>query len=150
MPNSLQRADAQHDQSTTFLEFASTWSVALDAGLLAAAEVYEEAVKAKLSMGYTSGLYAGEKRFGQTVAGSVHHRKPQYDRNGVRYVAVGSNDFITRMWEFGHRNKFTGHFERVEHWRNAMNEAGEQMAQSFHDVFDAALNGNVENTEKAA
>lgn len=152
MANSAERLEAQRDQSDTFLAFASTWQVAQDAGLLAAAEVYEEAVKAKLSMGYTSGLFAGERRFGQTVAGSVRHHKPKFDRNGVRYVPVGSNNFITRLWEFGHRNVFTGHFERVEHWRNAMNEAGPQMARSFHDVFDAALGGRsgAQNIARAA
>lgn len=138
------------DQSDTFLQFSSAWSVALDAGLIAAAEVFEEAVKAKLSRGYTSGLYAGERRFGATVAGSVSHHRPKTDRIGVRYVPVGSNNFIARMWEFGHRNVFTGHFERVEHWRNAMNESGQQMAQSFHDVFDAALNAGGPNVRAAA
>ena len=127
------------DQSDTFLTFAEQWPVALDAGLMAAAEVYEEAVKARLSRGYTSGAFVGEKRFGQTVAGSVHHRKPKLGRDDVRYVAVGSNFFITHLWEFGHRNRFTGHYERVEHWREAMNESGDAMAQAFHDVFDTVL-----------
>jgi len=162
MPNSAQRTEIQRglqgDQSETFLKFSKDWQVAIDAGLLAAGEVYEEAIKAKLYGGYTSGAFAGEVRYGATgkrfpggtVANSVKHKKPQYDRNGVRVVLVGSNNFITRMWEFGHRNIFTGKFERVEHWRNAMNEVGPEMAQAFHDVFDAALNGRVEVERVAA
>lgn len=139
MPNSLQRLELQREQSQTFLNFASQWSVALDAGLVAAAEVYEEAVKARLSRGYTSGDFAGETRFGKTVAGSVTHRKPKFTRDGVRYVPVGTNNFIARMWEFGHQNRFTRHYERVEHWRLAMMESGTEMASAFHDVFDTVL-----------
>jgi hypothetical protein len=136
--NSAQRsALLAPEQSQTFTEFVSDWSTALDAGLTAAAEVYEEAVKARLARGYTSGRFVGEER--RSVVDSVHHRRPATDRSGQRFVRVGSSHPVARLWEFGHHNRFTRRFERVEHFRNAIADAGDQMARAFHDVFQAAL-----------
>lgn len=156
--NEIQRELAGELQSATFLAFASHWSVALDAGLTAAAEVYQEAVKARLERGYTSGAFAGMVRIGVTgarfpggtVANSVRLRKPRFDRNGIRYVAVGSNNFLARLWEFGHDNPWTRRHERVEHWRMAMVESGDEMGRAFHDVFDTVLGQGPTVTARAA
>ena len=109
----------------------------MDAGLDAAASVYDEAVKARLAGGYTSGHFVGHHA--KSVVDSVRHTKPFNDQNGNRSVSSGSNDFRTKLWEFGHHNAFTRRFERVEHFREAMDEAGPEMAKAFHEVFSAAL-----------
>lgn len=139
MANVLQRQALQQsgDQSQTFLKFAEQWPVALDAGLVAAADVYVEAVTARLGRGYTSGAFVGQDS--QSVADSVRRSKPYSRRDGNRAVNAGTNLFYAGFWEFGHQNPFTGRYERVEHFRLAMLESGEQMAQSFHGVFDTVL-----------
>lgn len=137
------------ENSTTFLDFAEQWPVALDAGLIAAADVYVEAVGARLERGYTSGEFV--RKDSQAVADSVRRSKPYTSRkDGHRSVNAGTRLFYARFWEFGHRNPFTGRYERVEHFRLAMLESGEQMAQSFHEHFDATLGGTPGATRKAA
>lgn len=136
MADSAQRMGLQREQSATFEQFVSQWAVAMDAGLTAAAEVYVEGVVAKLAAGYTSGAFVGQSR--RPVAETVRVSKP-YTRDGVRHVNAGSNDPQTGWWEFGHQNLFTRRFERVEHFRNTVDETGPQMAKSFHDVFSAVL-----------
>lgn len=126
------------DQSQTFLDFAKNWAVAMDAGLMAAGELYAEAVQAKLARGYTSGRYVGDSR--RPVAASVRVAKPANDRkDGQRVVRVGSRNPLARLWELGHHNRFTGRFERVEHWRLTAEERGADMAKTFHDVFTTVL-----------
>lgn len=80
------------------------------AGLLAAALVYENAMKEALRGGYTSGAFVTG-----FVMNSVTHGEPTEDAGGA-FILVGTNVMYALFWEVGHMNLFTKKFERVETW----------------------------------
>jgi hypothetical protein len=94
--------------------------------LIAAGNVYRNAMTEALQGGYTSGaFYSGM----QGIAGSVSVSEPQRDPQGA-YIVVGTNVVYGKHWELGHMNLFTGKFERVEKWRPTLeSKAGEIIAK---------------------
>jgi hypothetical protein len=110
--------------------------------LTAAAFVYRNAVVVKLMAGYTSGAYS---HGGAGVVGSVTVGSVRESGDGVS-IEVGTNVPYAMFWELGHMNRFTRKYERVEHWRNAMDESGEAMARAFAAIYakSATTGGPVE------
>jgi hypothetical protein len=124
-----------NEQSPTFLAFAEKWPRALDAGLVAAAEILRDAVRDDLIDGYTTGKFTSGD-----AAKKVKTKAPKTGQDGNRYVAVGTDDFKQRIWEFGAFNAFTRQYERVEVYRMAAEKTGPQLAQVFHQEFNRVLN----------
>jgi hypothetical protein len=120
--------------SPTFLQFAVRWQAAMDAGLIAAAEVFMGQVKAHLARGYTTGAFTTG-----AAAESVRRTEPFTDSDGERAIRVGTDDMMQLYWELGGMNAYTRKFERVEHWRNAYEEAAPAMATAFQSAFMKAL-----------
>lgn len=120
-------------QSETFLRFRERYLRAVDGGLVAAAYVYRNAVVERLMHGYTTGDFV-TPHVARTVAVSL-----PFDRNGVRAIAVGTNVNYAAFWELGHFNLFTGRYERVEHWREAVLETKAAQEAAFHRTFDRLL-----------
>jgi len=123
--------------SAKFLKFRETFLRALDAGLVAAGDVYATDVATRLAGGYTSGQFTtGE------AAQAVERTAPYTAEGGLRTVSVGSNDPKQLAWELGFYNIYTKRPERVEHWREAMMESGPTAAQAFAQAFDQTLQGS--------
>lgn len=119
--------------SPEFERYKAVYPKAVEAGLAAAAEVYAIDVKERLSRGYTSGAFV------QGVdAASVRIAK-QPDENGDSVTRVGSDQIRTFWWEMGHINHYTKRHERVEHWRNALNESGQAMTEAYQEAFNAVM-----------
>lgn len=100
---------------------------AILAGLIAAAELYEAAVKERLQRGYTSGDFVTGN-----AANSVARSTPEKTADGFA-IQVGSTqldpDYLT-AWELGHMNLFTGKHEREEIWVPLMNELRDPMGNA--------------------
>lgn len=116
-----------------FERFSSKYAQAVDAGLVAAAYVYRNDVVQRLARGYTTGDFVTPH-----VALTVNVT-PVFTRGGVRMIMVGTNVDYAAYWELGHRNLFTGRFERVEHWREAMMATGAAQAAAFGRTFRRVL-----------
>lgn len=127
--NAGQRLSIQRENGDTFKQFEARFDVALIIGLGAAAEVYRNALAAKLQQGYTTGKYASGE-----AAESLKIRRIRMGDHGPE-TSVYTTDFKQRMWEFGAFNAFTRKYERVEHWRLTLEEQGRAMAQAFHGAF---------------
>lgn len=146
---------AMTEHSPEFIAFMQTWREAVNAGLTAAAAQYEPAVKARLARGYTSGDWVGEhhgvnatRKVGRgklsmvqkltiRVVDSVRTVGPRGKK--VRWVRILSDVFYAALWEFGHHNRFSKKFERVEHWRHALQETYPQIVSAFHVAFNARI-----------
>jgi hypothetical protein len=99
--------------------------------LIAAAQVYRNAMQESLQGGYTSGrFYSGM----QGIAGSVNVSEPVPYPDGTS-VTVGSNVVYGKYWELGHLNLFTGKFERVEKWRPTLEQEAPAIIARFHHVY---------------
>lgn len=122
--------------SPEFAAFKERHDRACQAGLVAAAEVFNGAVKAKLQRGYTSGDFVT----GATAA-SVSASEPFQDADGWA-IRVGSNEMLTLYWEMGHMNLFTRKYERVEHWRSTMEEQGPAMNAAFAGAYKSIMGGD--------
>ena len=122
-------------KSKIFQAFEARFNRARDAGLVASAYVYYTAVTEQLAGGYTSGDFVTGN-----VLGSVTVGQPVGGTLGFRTIRVGTNVLYAAFWEFGHRNIFTGRYERVEIWRPTMMAQGERMTQAFHRTFHRILN----------
>ncbi len=94
---------------------------AISSGLIAAAEVYEGAMREELQKGYTSGDFVT----GQ-AANSVSRSSPEVTPDGIE-IAIGSNLDYVLYWEVGHQNLFTGKHEREERWVPKMVEMRDQL-----------------------
>lgn len=139
------------EHSPEFVAFMATWHASIDAGLVAAAAQYEPVVKTRLAGGYTSGDWIGEHRgvnathrrgkliekLTVRVVESVRTTRPA--GKATRFVRVLSDVFYAAFWEFGHFNIFTKKFERVEHWRHALQQTYPQIASAFHVAFNSRL-----------
>jgi hypothetical protein len=97
---------------------------AIKAGLIAAAETYEAAVKERLQVGYTSGAFTTGN-----AANSVARSTPEVTAMGYE-IAIGSTQVeppYPLYWEVGHQNLYTGKHERVEIWVPLMVEKREEL-----------------------
>jgi hypothetical protein len=97
---------------------------AIKAGLIAAAETYEAAVKERLQVGYTSGAFTTGNA---AIAWPGARRK---SRPMGYEIAIGSTQVeppYPLYWELGHQNVFTGKHERVEIWVPLMVEKREEL-----------------------
>jgi hypothetical protein len=118
-----------------FAAFKQRFERARDAGLVAAALLYQGAVREKLIRGYTSGAFVTG-----ATSSSVQMTAPHDDAGG-REVVVGSNELVALYWEMGHHNLFTRKYERVEHWRHALEENAPKMLAAYAGAFQRALQG---------
>lgn len=91
--------------------FKRDFFTGVDQMIVAMADTYAAKVEERLKSGYKSGTFVTGK-----VAGSVKVGNPTTVR-GTRMVMVYTTDFKARLWEFGHRNRYTRQFERVPVWR---------------------------------
>ena len=123
--------------SPEFERFKVVWPKAVQAGLVAAAEIYAGAVKEKLIHGYTSGDFVTG-----AAAASVNVSEPFQDAEGWG-IRVGSNLEYTLFWEMGHFNLFTGKYERVEHWRETLEEQQDAMRAAFTVAYTGVLEGEL-------
>jgi hypothetical protein len=99
--------------------------------LIAAGNVYRNAMTEALQGGYTSGaFYSGM----QGIAGSVSVSEPQRDPQGA-YIVVGTNVVYGKHWELGHMNLFTGKFERVEKWRPTLESKAAEIIAKYAAVY---------------
>lgn len=99
---------------------------AILSGLIAAAEVYEGAVKERLQHGFTSGDFVTGN-----LANSVSRSTPEQSLEGYE-IAVGSTQTeppYGLYWELGHQNLYTGKHERVEVWVPLMVEMRAQLVE---------------------
>lgn len=119
--------------SPVFERFRGKYQQAVDAGLVAAAYAYRNEVVRRLAQGYTTGDFVTPH-----VALTVNV-SPVFDRGGQRMILVGTNVDYAAFWELGHRNMFTGRFERVEHWREAMMASGPDQGAAFARTFKRFL-----------
>lgn len=118
-----------------FAAFKQRYARARDAGLVAAALLYQGAVREKLIRGYTTGAFVT----GATAA-SVQVAAPRDAASG-REIVVGTNELIALFWEMGHMNLFTRKYERVEHWRSTLDETAPAMAAAYGTAFQRVLGG---------
>lgn len=99
---------------------------AVDAGLVAAAALYQGEMKRRLQEGYTSGDYVTGHS-----ARSVVVTDPEPGPGGSRQIRVGTNVDYNRMWELGFVHGATGRHWRVEKWRPALEDLAAQMMDEF-------------------
>lgn len=122
--------------SDVFDAFLVRYRAAIDAGLVAAAATYQAAVRAKLEQGYTSGAFtSGASARNVLVGVPVDGRAGRAGRE----IHVGTEERRQAYWELGGYNAFTRHFERVEHWRNALMESGPSVVASFRAAATQTL-----------
>lgn len=129
--------------SPEFAAFRERYDRACQAGLVAAAEVFNGAVKAKLQRGYTSGRFATGAAAGSVVGptGSDAGGEPSmpYQDGDGWAIRVGTNEMYLLYWEVGHINLFTRKYERVEHWRTTMEEEGPAMSIAFAGAYKGVM-----------
>ncbi len=128
---------------------------AVDAGLIAGAQVLLNAVRRKLRGGYTSGAF-----FTGVSMNSVTRSDPVTE-DGVRVIRVGGKPMYLLYWELGHYNIFTsrkglrdkvggrfrlaarfnrktkrrGKYERQERFRPALVESRTKIAEEFAATY---------------
>jgi hypothetical protein len=120
---------------------------AIDAGLLAAAQVYRNRVMRDLLPGYTHGRYSHQF---QGVAGSVAVAAPVAEGD-ARVVRVGTNVRYALHWELGWTprplttiarlagGQVAAPVYRKEVWRPALVEEADRMQATFASVFDRVV-----------
>lgn len=100
---------------------------AIQAGLIAAAELYMGVVRERLLKGYTSGAFVTGN-----VAGSVDKDGPHRGPDGWE-IAIGSNVDYALYWEVGHINLFLLHtgvmggYARIPIWEPTMAEMRDEL-----------------------
>ena len=120
------------DSSPEFMRYQQVYPKAVEAGLRAAAEVYQADVKERLATGYKGGRYLTGR-----AEESVRISETFTDGEDAA-LRVGSKDFVTYLWEVGFVH-VGGRFERVEHWRNALDESGQAMTDAYQEAFNAVM-----------
>lgn len=118
--------------SAEFERFKAAHPIAVKAGLLAAANVYAAEVKQYLAHGYSTGEYAHGR-----AAESVKVTETFLD-DGTWAVRVGSDVHYTLLWEMGFIH-VGGKYERVEHWRFALDEAQPAMDAAFAEAYGTVM-----------
>lgn len=111
-------------------EFRARDERAQKAALVAAALVYENAMKRALTGGYKQGTFVTGR-----VRSSVTHSDP-YLLGGTQWaIRVGTNVLYALFWELGHMNLFTRRYERVEKWRPTAVEQRVAIAKRYAAVY---------------
>lgn len=93
------------------------------------AVVYEREIVRRLQGGYTSGAFVTG-----AAANAVRRGAPEWD-DGAWRAPVYTDDEKAVFWELGHRNLFTRRYERVEHWRLAMEDTRERQFEAGARAF---------------
>lgn len=102
--------------------------------LLASALVYETLMKARLALGYTSGAFTTGR-----LAESVDHSEVFPIGPLMQAIRIGSDVGLTRAWELGHHNTYTGRHERVETWRPILVDNRNRIAQRFAETYTRVM-----------
>lgn len=102
---------------------------AIDAGVVAMAEVPMAKTRQDLATGFTSGRFTTG-----ASADSVRRTEP-FDHQGGRAVSYGTDLFYHRFWTLGGMNPFTRQFERVDKWTPHFYESRDEMLSAFASVF---------------
>lgn len=111
-------------------ELADMLPAAIDAGLLAAGEIYKEAMHDVLLGGYTTGEYVTGQAANSVEVGE---RGPSDD--GERSITVSSPLDYVAFWEDGFIHAGNGKFYQNELWKTTLAErSGELM-----DAYAAAV-----------
>lgn len=93
--------------------------------LIAAAYVLVNAVKRALRGGFTSGAFTTGHLINTVTRG-------QPFRDGLGWaIEVGTSELYGLYWEVGHRNLFSGRYEREERWRPAFMDSRNEMRDSY-------------------
>jgi hypothetical protein len=112
---------------------------AIQAGLIAAAEVYTGEMREQLQRGFTSGAFVTGN-----LANSVARGDPERTGDG-HSIPVGSTQVeppYGLYWEVGHQNVFTKKHERQERWVPTMVRMRDQLVRVVADevrAVDGAL-----------
>ena len=115
-------------------EFRRRHERASKAALIAAALVYENAMKVAVTGGYTSGeFFTGRSR------ASITHSEPYLIEPLVWAIRVGTNVLYMLFWELGHMNLFTRRFERVEKWRPTLVEQRLNISAKYAEVYQSMM-----------
>lgn len=115
-------------------EFRRRHERAQKAALIAAALVYENAMKVALTGGYKRGDFVTGR-----VRSSVTHSEPFLIEPLVWAIRVGTNVLYALFWELGHMNLFSRRYERVEKWRPTAIEERIHIARKFGEVYTAMM-----------
>lgn len=107
-------------------EFMRDLTQATPLALIAAAQVFINAVKRRLAGGYTSGDFVTGN-----VLNSVTRSEPEPAGMGGYALQVGTNLPYALFWELGHHNVFTRKFERVPVWEPAFLESQDEAATTY-------------------
>lgn len=107
---------------------------AQQAALIAAALVYENAMKLALTGGFKTGKF-----FTGRLRSSVTHSDPFLIAPLVWAIRVGTNVLYALWWELGHINLFTRQYERVEKWRPTAVEQRVAIARRYSEVYRAMM-----------
>lgn len=107
---------------------------ATDAGLLAMATAYADAIREALLNGYTSGEFVTGAAADSVVVTDAH------DASGDRAISVGTDLMYPMYWEVGHFNIFTRQYERVEIWGPVRDQMGAELADILASTILSQLN----------
>lgn len=116
-----------------FERFQRAFEAGVPEALTAAALLYQAALRPKLQRGYTSG------NFTQGIQAAAVQVTPPELVDGDAQVTVGTNELVSLYWEMGHQNLFTRKYERVEYWRETMEELAPAMAEQFGVTLSTRL-----------
>lgn len=111
--------------SPEFERFRVAFDAATQQGLVAAAGVYQGAVREQLQRGYTSG------NFTQGIAAASVQMTPVSEEQGEAAIRVGTALDYPLFWELGHFNIFTRKYERVPVWQDTIEQQAGPMAAAF-------------------
>lgn len=111
------------DNSKQFLQSVDS---ATPFALIAAAQVFINAVKKQLAGGYTSGNFVTGN-----VLNSVTRSDPEPTGLGGYALEVGTNVPYALYWELGHHNLFSRKFERVPVWEPAFLESQDDAVNAY-------------------
>lgn len=115
-------------------EFRRRHERASRAALIAAAIVYENAMKLALTGGYKRGTFVTGR-----VRSSVAHGEPYPIGPAQWAIRVGTNVLYALFWELGHMNLFTKRYERVEKWRPTLVEQRVAIATKYSEIYTAMM-----------
>jgi hypothetical protein len=115
-------------------EFRRRHERASKAALIAAALVYENAMKVALTGGYKSGAFVTGR-----VRSSVTHGEPYPIGPAQWAIRVGTNVLYALFWEIGHINLFSRRYERVEKWRPTLVEQRVRIAAKYSEIYTALM-----------
>jgi len=102
-------------------------------GLIAAANVVQNAVKRGLRGGYTSGDFVTGTSLNHVTRGNVE------EFHGDAYIKVGTDLLYNLYWELGHHNAWTRRYERRPVWVPALIDTRRAQARAYAAQIRLAL-----------